>query len=119
MMPFILADNFDDSKLPVNLRPYWPLIAKCSSREAFKRGSQYFGFDRSEINKICYLTIQESFVEEGLSQRRPGLHVDCPGNVKLKTDGGGEIQQVQFLLFKCVLVHIYKRSCRSVGRLVE
>merc|ERR1711974_63029 len=34
--------------------------------------------------KVNYLTIQESWVDEGSSQRRPGLHVDSPGSVKIK-----------------------------------
>ena len=38
----------------------------------------------SEVGKVNYLTIQESWVEEGTSQRRPGLHVDSPGIVKIK-----------------------------------
>ena len=42
----------------------------------------------SEIGKVCYLTIQENLVEAGKSQRRPGLHVDCPGTVKLRKVGG-------------------------------
>ena len=38
----------------------------------------------SELGKIYYLTIQESWVEAGVSQRRPRLHVDSPGHVKIK-----------------------------------
>ena len=39
------------------------------------------------MGKVYYLTIQESEVEPGLSQRRPGLHVDSPGVVKIKNPG--------------------------------
>ena len=38
----------------------------------------------SDYGKVYYLTIQESLVEAGHSQRRPGLHVDSPGQVKIK-----------------------------------
>ena len=38
----------------------------------------------SDIGKVYYLTIQESWVNEGHSQRRPGLHVDSPGGIKIK-----------------------------------
>eukprot|EP00111_Clytia_hemisphaerica_P023028 TCONS_00067760-protein len=37
-----------------------------------------------EIDKICYLTIHESLVEEGKSQRRPGLHTESPGIIYVK-----------------------------------
>ena len=36
------------------------------------------------MGKVYYLTIQESEVKPGQSQRRPGLHVDSPGVVKIK-----------------------------------
>ena len=32
-------------------------------------------------NTICYLTIHESYVEKGATQRRGGLHVETPGKV--------------------------------------
>jgi hypothetical protein len=33
--------------------------------------------------KVCYLTIHEDYVPEGVSQRRPGLHTESPGSVPL------------------------------------
>ena len=49
---------------------------------------------KSEVGKICFLTVQESLVEAGSTQRRPGLHVDCAGIIKLagaeKGEGGGK-----------------------------
>ena len=44
----------------------------------------WFSQDSCELGKVCYLTIQESFVESGATQRRPGVHVDCPGVIRLK-----------------------------------
>jgi hypothetical protein len=38
----------------------------------------------SDIGKVYFLTILESFDEAGMTQRRPGLHVDNPGFIKLK-----------------------------------
>ena len=42
----------------------------------------------SDVGKVYYLTIDESFVEAGSSQRRPGLHVDSPGEVKVRRGRG-------------------------------
>ena len=83
-MPFVMADSFEECQLPDYLEPYWSFIEQCSSREAVK---DYTMFHKtSDKGKICYLTVQESFVESGQSQRRPGLHVDCPGYVKIKNE---------------------------------
>ena len=38
----------------------------------------------ADLGKVYYITVQESWVEPGDSQRRPGLHVDSPGKVKIK-----------------------------------
>ena len=49
----------------------------------------------SDYGKVYYLTIQESLVEPGTSQRRPGLHVDSPGRVKIKNQAepGEELRE--------------------------
>ena len=49
----------------------------------------------SDYGKVYYLTIHESLVEAGTSQRRPGLHVDSPGRVKIKhqEEPGQELSQ--------------------------
>ena len=74
MMPFIMNGRFERTKLPQYLYRYWPLI------------NTVFYKDSSQWGKICYLTIHESFVKKGYSQRRPGLHVESPGNIKLSKD---------------------------------
>eukprot|EP01083_Nonionella_stella_P245318 852811_1 len=79
MMPFIMSYTFENSKLPLYLKPYWLLINLCMQH------------DLSQINKIGFLTVDESVVDAGRSQRRPGLHTECPGNVKIK--GGGSNDQ--------------------------
>ena len=85
MMPFLLdGGGFEKSRLPEYLRPYWPIVERCLPRDQRTTGSPGAG--------ICFLTVQESFVEGGRTQRRPGLHVDCPGSVRVegeKRRGGG------------------------------
>ena len=90
MMPFIMGRNFEDCKLPEYLRPYWSLIEFCSEIEFMKDGGRWFKNSTSEHGKVCYLTIQESMVKSGQSQRRHGLHVDCPGYVKFKQNQNGK-----------------------------
>jgi len=86
MMPFIVADDFEECKLPECVRPYWSLIKACLAPEMDRSWHHLWPASRipSEKGKVNYLTIQESWVEEGSSQRRAGLHVDSPGRVKIK-----------------------------------
>eukprot|EP00092_Neocalanus_flemingeri_P051338 GFUD01059675.1.p1 GENE.GFUD01059675.1~~GFUD01059675.1.p1 ORF type:complete len:381 (+),score=98.56 GFUD01059675.1:41-1183(+) len=95
MMPFIVGKTFESSKLPEYVKPYWSLIKACINPE-LNRASHHL-WDRrsnpSDLGRVYYLTIQESFVGAGSSQRRPGLHVDSPGEVKMKNEdcqGGKE-----------------------------
>ena len=62
MMPFIVGDP---NSLPEQYHGYSQLIDSC------------WGIRRGEL---CYLTIQESMVKKNDSQRRPGLHIETPGN---------------------------------------
>ena len=90
MMPFIAGATFEDCKLPTYLQPYWPLIQACL-RPEIGRGQWACWPKRtvkSDLGKVYYLTIEESFVEAGNSQRRPGLHVDSPGDVKVRRGKG-------------------------------
>jgi len=63
MMPFRMGDK---SSLPEDLWHYWPMIEECD-------------VPREEKGKIGYLTIHESQVAAGETQRRPGLHIESPG----------------------------------------
>ena len=86
MMPFICGETFEDCKLPDYVKPYAELILMCLSHHSYREThhmwpKRYFP---SDIGKVYYLTIQESEVDPGMSQRRPGLHVDSPGWVKIK-----------------------------------
>ena len=86
MMPFIAGENFKYCELPNYLENYWPLIRACL-RPQRERDYCHLWPKReipSDMGKVYYLTIQESWVEPGNSQRRPGLHVDSPGSVKFK-----------------------------------
>lgn len=63
MMPFIMGKA---RTLPVNVRQYLPMIRQCD--ESSK--GQFNG-------SVCYLTIHESFIEEGQTQRRGGVHTEA------------------------------------------
>jgi len=80
MMPFIMGDK---SSLPKAYHQYLPMISECVTSQ--------------EEGKIGHLTIQESKVPAGESQRRPGLHLETPGvimtrgrvvNIRLRWGGG-------------------------------
>ena len=86
MMPFLVGATFSSCKLPHYVSQYWDMIETCLRQQIC----------RAELGGVYYLTIQESLVEGGTSQRRPGLHVDSPGKVSIKEDyceeGGGQSQ---------------------------
>jgi len=63
MMPFEMCNK---ESLPAELHHYWEIIEACQLPE-------------EEKGKVGYLTIHESVVEKGASQRRPGLHIEAPG----------------------------------------
>lgn len=70
MMPFVMGRAFEECCLPDYLKSYWKnIISLCPLGD--------------EIGRIGYLTIQESCVEDKTSQRRPGIHTERPGKVKL------------------------------------
>lgn len=71
MMPFDLKRPEDT--LPREHLPYLELVTKSVGGQPFLHLLQ-----ESEAD-IAYLTIQESRVLKGTSQRRPGLHVESPG----------------------------------------
>ena len=75
MMPFVMGRDFRETRLPRYLRRYWDQIIKHCIMD-------------SEVGKIGYLTIHESYVDEGTSQRRPGIHTESPGVVMLKDSKG-------------------------------
>ncbi|XP_028392063.1 uncharacterized protein LOC114516711 [Dendronephthya gigantea] len=75
MMPFVMEKRFRDTRLPDYLRQYFEqIVSQC--------------IVESERGKIGYLTIHESFVEKGTSQRRPGIHTESPGVLMLKGGKG-------------------------------
>jgi hypothetical protein len=82
MMPFVMAEVFEDCMLPKNLEPYWKHLIEPLFTHGLSIDAPY-----SDLGKICYLTIQESYVEANTSQRRPGLHTDNPGKLQIKCDG--------------------------------
>eukprot|EP01084_Bolivina_argentea_P095229 171217_1 len=56
-----------ESQLPNHLQGYILYIRACLQA------------DPTQLNTICYVTIHESFVKKGRTQRRPGLHIEYPG----------------------------------------
>ena len=80
MMPFKMSRNFRECQLPFFLKEYHKkIIVKCLMK------------NKSLENTICYLTINESFVQKGQTQRRPGIHCEHPGEDPLvKSAGGGQ-----------------------------
>jgi hypothetical protein len=66
MMPFRPHDR---ESLPERLHPYWQLIASCVS-------------GATDVEDVAYLSVHESFVAKGASQRRGGLHIETPGAVQ-------------------------------------
>ena len=95
MMPFLVGQTWEECRLPDNCKPYWPLIQACLEQEAARSYSNMWPRKRgqSQLGRVWYLTIQESEVEGGASQRRPGLHVDSPGKVELGEVGEGGLAQ--------------------------
>ena len=71
MMPFISSDKFEGCKLPEDLKPYWGIIKYCLRHQLRN--------NPSSNGRVFYLTIQESQVEQGSSQMKPGLHVEYRG----------------------------------------
>jgi len=69
MMPFVIGDS---TSIPEEFRAYCSLLERIS-------------FPNEELGEIGYLTIHESTVEPGKTQRRPGIHIDAPG--LLMSDG--------------------------------
>jgi hypothetical protein len=74
MMPYVIGDV---ESIPEEYRQYVPMIEAC-------------GVEKEENRKIGYLTILESDVKAGVSQRRPGVHTDghCCKNGDKKAWGG-------------------------------
>ncbi len=60
MMPFVMGQH---SSIPTEFQQYIPLIDAC-------------GLESAQIGKVGYLSIQESAVSTGASQRRPGIHTE-------------------------------------------
>ncbi|KAJ8600525.1 hypothetical protein CTAYLR_009217 [Chrysophaeum taylorii] len=65
MLPIVIGDI---DSIPENMRHYACILAACP-------------VSRSEWDEIGYLTIDERDVEEGTTQRRPGLHAEATPNL--------------------------------------
>mmetsp|Transcript_3617 Transcript_3617/g.7317 ORF Transcript_3617/g.7317 Transcript_3617/m.7317 type:complete len:279 (+) Transcript_3617:81-917(+) len=65
MMPF---DPRKKESLPERCQAYWDIISLCIEHS-----------HPHNIREVAYLTIEESWVKEGSTQRRGGLHTETPG----------------------------------------
>lgn len=101
MMPFVMGQK---SSVPEEYHQYWDMIMRC-------------GLPRCEEGKIGFLTIQESLVTKGESQRRGGLHVDSSlvmtagGHFSVEYDswgGGFDDMEIEGGIYMCSSV---PRSC--------
>ena len=70
--------NFKNCHLPEYLRSYWQNIIR------------HCPLGNDEFGKIGFLTIQESHVNKGETQRRPGIHTERPGVVKFQLKQGDQ-----------------------------
>ena len=95
MMPFVMHDP---DSLPGEYQSYWPLIEACQ-------------IEAAEHGRVGYLSIQESDVPAGLSQRRPDIHTEGHGRGRAGWGGGslttGEHRQG---LYQANSIH---GSCRA------
>ena len=116
MMPIVIGDV---KTLPQECRPYLPLLRMCpvsreewgpfpfpaalphTARPAATAAARPFlalsalcvWEARRVAGKVGYLTIDESVVEEGASQRRGGLHTESPGGLGTAGIVGGATAQ--------------------------
>ena len=70
MLPFIFGNK---RPLPKNLQCYFDLVEACP-------------YHKSERGTVGYLTVHESYVGAGKTQRRPGLHIESPGVFRSNTN---------------------------------
>eukprot|EP01084_Bolivina_argentea_P120399 213405_1 len=68
MMPILMEEGKIKEQLPKQLQGYAEWIHVC------------LRCDPTQKNTICFLTIHESYVLKGRTQRRPGLHIEWPGS---------------------------------------
>lgn len=71
MMPFKMNDK---NSIPKEYQPYWNLIEACEIPE-------------NQRNGVWFLTVTESHVKKGATQRRPGIHTEK--HPKSAWGGGG------------------------------
>ena len=70
MMPFKLYRP--NETLPPELHAYIPLIRMCPEARLVYRGAD------PPMDRVAYLTVHESFVRAGETQRRSGIHIEAP-----------------------------------------
>jgi hypothetical protein len=79
MMPIKL---FDYSTIPDFCKPYQEMIRNCIVAP-WDYGTEEPRVGRTMRDRVAYLTIHESHVPAGQSQRRPGLHIERPAAISI------------------------------------
>jgi hypothetical protein len=74
MMPIHI---FDEECLPEFCRQYYSMVRQCPVLPYVKMVGGPSG--RDYMMRVAYLTIHESLVPVGETQRRPGVHIERPG----------------------------------------
>mmetsp|Transcript_34510 Transcript_34510/g.74572 ORF Transcript_34510/g.74572 Transcript_34510/m.74572 type:complete len:276 (-) Transcript_34510:46-873(-) len=72
MMPIVMGDA---SSIPEEYRAYAPLVERCITTPG--PGTHRFPGGRELRNAVGFLSVWETIVSPGESQRRPGLHVEA------------------------------------------
>lgn len=108
MMPFVMGKR---SSLPKDCRAYWDMIVACDVED-------------HQLGKVGYLTIHESETKEGCSQRRGGLHTECPGSVCMgKGDFKIKVHDVSMGFWEFCTGHfgwyLHGVQCRGLLRSLE
>eukprot|EP00754_Rhynchopus_humris_P026050 Rhum_TRINITY_DN14987_c3_g1::Rhum_TRINITY_DN14987_c3_g1_i1::g.131679::m.131679 len=73
MMPFRCAFTFEDTRLPLYLKPYWEALWGGETRASVRLRQ---AARRRKPEDVYYLSVHETQVVAGEHQRRPGLHTD-------------------------------------------
>lgn len=90
MMPINLLDF---ATIPVNCKQYMQMIRACPT----PLWDMHSVHSEAHMGSVAYLTICEGPVQVGISQRRPGMHIERPGVIR---DGGRVLTDVYDPLYK-------------------
>jgi tetratricopeptide (TPR) repeat protein len=79
MMPIIMCPYTGKQSLPERLHKYWPLLMAVFQMHMVMKGERGGRVKFGDEGRMGYLTLHETEVKVGCSQRRAGLHTESPG----------------------------------------